>query len=145
MTDHSDVVRRPKTPLQIAAEEKATKEHNDLVAAMIGLGPHKHGTGRTPREDEGSLFTYTAPVQQPADINASTHEWVATEPITTEMLENKIASGRAVGALNVEILCKPTYSEQYILAEKNFRLSGTLSTIDSERQVILLQRWRRRL
>src|SRR5271155_48106 len=141
MTDHSDVVRRPKTPLQIAAEEKATKEHNDLVAAMTGRAPHKHGTGRIPREDEG-CFTYTAPVQQPADINTSTHEWVATEPITAEMLENKIASGRAVGALNVEILCKPTYPEQYILSEKSFRLSGTLSTINDERQVVLLQRWR---
>jgi hypothetical protein len=115
MADHNDVVRRPKSPAQIEQEVKETEDHKVLVAAMLGVGPHKKGTGRVPREDEGS-FCYTAPVQQPADINTSTHEWVASEPITTEMLENKIAAGRAIGALNVEVLCKPTYPEQYILA-----------------------------
>jgi hypothetical protein len=51
-TDHSDVVRRPKTEKEIAVEEQAAADHAALVAELSGRGPRRINP-RVPRYPRG--------------------------------------------------------------------------------------------
>jgi hypothetical protein len=52
-TDHSDVVRRPKTEKQLEAEKQAAADHDALVAELSGRGPRRVNP-RVPRYPRGT-------------------------------------------------------------------------------------------
>jgi hypothetical protein len=52
-TDHSDVVRRPKTEKELALEVQLAADHDALVAELSGRGPRRFNQ-RVPRYPKGT-------------------------------------------------------------------------------------------